>query len=87
MYSLTKRQEANFTRAAPQELPIFSSLAHTLESIGTLSNEDGSAKDDSSENHISGLLFTSLYGSSGFCFFALNFVNRIEKRLNVSPLR
>ena len=31
------------------------------------------------KNHISGLLFTYLYGSLGFYFFTLNFV--IEKRL------
>ena len=28
------------------------------------------------KNHLSGSLFTSLCGSLGFCFFALNFVNR-----------
>ena len=28
------------------------------------------------KNRIFGSLFTSLYGSLGFCFFALNFVNR-----------
>ena len=28
------------------------------------------------KNHVSGLLFTFLCGTLGFCFFALNFVNR-----------
>ena len=43
---------------------------------GSLSNEDGNANDGGSKNHISDSLFTSLCGSLGICFFALNFVNR-----------
>ena len=47
-----------------------------IELLGTLSNEDGNANDDGSEKHLFGSLFTSLWRSLGFYFFALNFVNR-----------
>ena len=47
--------------------------------IGTLRNEDGNRQPPTTtaqKNHISGLLFTFLCGPLGFCFFALNFVNK-----------
>ena len=37
------------------------------------------------ENHISGSLFTSFWGALGFCFFALNFVNR--KMIKCFPMK
>ena len=45
-------------------------------SIGTLSNEDGTRTKTAQKNHLSGSLSTSLWRSLGFCFFAINFVNR-----------
>ena len=47
-----------------------------LSSLGTLRNEDGNAKNDGSEKLHFWFALTFLYGLLGFCFLALNFVNK-----------